>query len=152
VTARAIAVVAVALCAAACAGEPTVPPAAEAPAPAPARTGGVVLVPDGPGAVARATAPPGAEVVVRLRVANPSGEARVLALRSDAPWLAVAPSVGVPPRQSVAVPAVARVPIGARGALRGRVAARAEGDREAAVSVSYESALPVVVQVAGERR
>jgi hypothetical protein len=122
------------------------PPAA--PAPVAARAGGVALVHDGPATTARGAAPAGGRAVVALRLANASAVTRTVALRAGAPWLSVAASVSVPPRQSVPLTAVARPPADAApGVMRSEVVARVEGDRAAAVSVSYESSVPVVVRV-----
>ncbi len=148
--AAAVAATAVAAGCSGCAGDPGAPgaaPSAPAAPAAEARSAPFVLVPDARGAVARVRAPAGGRAPVRLRLANASDAPRVLALHARAPWLAVAPSVHVPARQSVAVEAVVRVPPDARGSLRGLVVARAEGDVTAAVAVSYESAVHVAVDV-----
>lgn len=147
----------VAACAAAlalvgCAGDPPAPvasppPAVSTPAAAPERSGGFALVADGPGAVARSAAAPGAAAVVALRLANASDAERALTLTAEPAWLEVPPVVVVPARQSVPVTARAHVPPGAAGTLRGRVVARAEGDASAAVSVSYEASVDVAVAV-----
>ncbi|MGD9570858.1 MAG: hypothetical protein AB7V62_03095 [Thermoleophilia bacterium] len=144
------------LATAGCAVDPA-PPAADPagapdPAAAPTVSAGFALVPDAPGAVARVSAPPGGEAVVALRVANASDATRTLALASRVPWMTVAPEVSVPPRQSAPVTAVVRVPPDAPAVLRGTVVARAQGDRGAVVSVSYESAADVAVRVLDARR
>ncbi len=129
------------------------PAAVSAPAgAAPATSAGFVLVPDSPGVVARAEAEPGGEAVVALRVANASDATRTLALSSREAWMTLPAEVSVPPRQSAAVTAVVHVPPDARGVLRGTVVARAQGDRGAVVSVSYESAADVAVRVRDARR
>jgi len=131
-----------------CAGDPSPPVASPAPAAtAPERSGGFVLVADGPGAVARAAAAPGSAAVVALRLANASDTERTLTLTAEPAWLEAPAVVVVPARQSVPVTARAHVPPRAAGPLRGRVVARAEGDTSAVVSVSYEASVDVAVAV-----
>ncbi|WP_217915649.1 hypothetical protein [Miltoncostaea marina] len=128
---------------------PAGPGSAMAAAPgAPPRSAPFAIVAGSHSAAATARVAAGGRAEVALRVANASDAPRRLALVARASWLRVPGTVRVPARQSVAVTAVAAPPAGTpAGTLRGAVAARGGGDAAAAVSVAYESVVPVVVHV-----
>lgn len=124
------------------------PPERPATGELPARSAPVALVPDAPGDAVVVEARPGGRARIWLRVANGGDRPRALRLGTG-PWLRAPAAVEVPPRQSVRVGVDVEVPPSATaGEHPAVVAARAEGDPAAAVSVSYESAVRVTVRVA----
>ena len=103
---------------------------------------------DTPSGQASVTLPSGGSRDLSFGVADGSGSPRTLALRSTVPWLAVAGSVRVPPRQSIAVSAAVRIGRGVpAGLLRGLVVAAGHEESDARIPVVYESRAPVRVRV-----
>lgn len=126
------------------------PPERPANAAPPVRSAPVALVPDAAGDAVVVGAVPGGRARFWLRVANGGDRPRALRLGTG-PWLRAPASVEVPARQSLRVPVDVAVPTSApAGEHPTVVAARAEGDAAAAVSVSYESAVRVTVRVGPE--
>jgi hypothetical protein len=136
--------------AAALAPAPAAPPAAAARpvAATPARSAPFVLVADSAADGLWVRAAPGQLVELGLRLANGADAPRAFALRSDLPWIEVPAAVEAPARQSVPVRVALRVPADAGpGRRRALVVARAGGDPAAALAVSYESSVPVAIEV-----
>ncbi len=127
---------------------PATAPVASPAEPAPGRSAGFVIVADAPTGTASAATRPGGVVAVGLRLASSAGSSRTFVLRSSVPWLSVPARVTVPPRQSVAIAATARVGADAApGVIRAAVSASPRARADAAVAVVYESRVPVAVRV-----
>lgn len=112
------------------------------------RSGPFAIVADTSSGAASATLAGGGSRDLVFRVANASDSPRTFTLRSTVPWLAVADSVRVPPRQSTVVTATVRIAERAPdGVVRGLVVATASGRPDARVPVVYESRVAVSVRV-----
>lgn len=125
------------------------PPPADAPAPV-ADTGSApfAIVPDARPGTVRVRIRPGGRSTLRLRVANGGEDARTFALRTTSPWIRISPAVTVAARQSAVVTASVAPPPGAPpGHLDARVLARGRTPATGPITVDYESAVRVRVEV-----
>ena len=126
----------------------TAPRAARPVAEVGGRSSPFAIVADTPSGAASATLPSGGSRDLVFRVANASDSPRTFTLHSTVPWLAMADSVRVPPRQSTVVTATVQIAQGAPdGVVRGLVVAAASARPDARVPVVYESRAAVSVRV-----
>jgi hypothetical protein len=113
-----------------------------------ARSDPFAIVADSPDGRARALLAPGSIARVALRVANASGAPRTFVLRTTDPRIALPDRVAVGPRASAPVTATVRAPRHATREVRtAAVVARAHGRGDGPVVVSYESRVPLVIEV-----